>query len=148
MVKEGLVQQSTDGGTSATIPLGDCFGQACLTSDEKTTASSKLPTWPGKIVAVGSVTLLRLKREHVIETLGDLWSLMRENFQQVGLRSRGCACVRLHPCAALGGGGLRAEICAERRVAPCVLFTARAELDLHVQRALSVGSLGARRRDV
>jgi len=87
MVKEGLVQQSTDGGTSATISLGDCFGQACLTSDEKTTASSKLPTWPGKIVAVGSVTLLRLKREHVIETLGDLWSLMRENFQQRVLSS-------------------------------------------------------------
>ena len=54
--------------------MGEFFGGPNL-ADERA-------TWHGDVVAVGSVTLLRLKRDTMVGLLGDLTTLMRDNFQK------------------------------------------------------------------
>lgn len=84
MVKEGLVHQSSSSkerhGGSGVQPYqaGDCFGQSAL-ADE---AGAAAPAWPGTVTAVGACTVMRLKRDQMVELLGDLSTLMRDNFQQ------------------------------------------------------------------
>ena len=82
MVQDGLVHQSSSGadGSGDVQPYqqGDCFGMSAL-ADEPGCAP---PTWSGTISAVGTCTLLRLKREEMVALLGDLSSLLRDNFQQ------------------------------------------------------------------
>ena len=53
---------------------GDFFGGSALTDKDA--------TWVGTVSAVGSVTLLRLRQERLHALLGDLTTLLRENFQQ------------------------------------------------------------------
>lgn len=82
LVKEGLVNlvegsSTAAPGSGAVVPYqaGDFFGASALSDD----GTNK---WFGAISAVGTVTLLRLKRSDMLEVLGDLTTLLRDNFQQ------------------------------------------------------------------
>ena len=82
MVKEGMVQQSgsrsSTGSDVQPYSAGDFFGQSALAEN----LSSDKPTWPGSITAAGDVTLLRLLADEMVDMLGDLSTIMRDNFQQ------------------------------------------------------------------
>jgi CRP-like cAMP-binding protein len=89
LVKEGLVnlfegsgatqvgspRRSLGGGAIVPYQAGDFFGASALSDDSA-------HKWHGSITAVGSVTLLRLRRPDMLQTLGDLTTLLRDNFQQ------------------------------------------------------------------
>ena len=70
-----------------TIRMGEYFGAASL-EDEASPPPKGAPLsedracWPGDVLAVGAVTLLRLKRADFVSVFGDLTQLTRENFQK------------------------------------------------------------------
>lgn len=78
MVKEGLVKLIEGPGSQHVVPYqpGDFFGASALSDDAA-------HSWPGAMTAVGDqVTLLRLRRSDMLEVLGDLSTLLRDNFRQ------------------------------------------------------------------
>ena len=70
--------RSSTGSDVQPYSAGDFFGQSALAEN----LSSDKPTWPGSITAAGDVTLLRLLADEMVDMLGDLSTIMRDNFQQ------------------------------------------------------------------